>query len=132
MPKFSANDVKGNKVTEAALRHQANIVSTWASWSYQSTVMQQRIRQLKKRYGDRLGVVSICLDSRPQDCRQRITRDSLKWQTVCDGKIWDTPLLETFGLADVPGNVVIDGKGRIVARNLSVQRLEERINNILK
>ena len=132
LPKFSATDIKGNKVTEAALRRQANIISTWATWSYQSTTMLQRLRQLKKQYGDRLGVVSICLDSRQQDCKQRVDRDSLKWPTVCDGKIWDSPLLETFGLSDVPANLVIDGKGRIVARNLPVQQLEERIANLLK
>jgi hypothetical protein len=94
--------------------------------------MLQRLRQLKKQYGDRLGVVSICLDSRQQDCKQRVDRDSLKWPTVCDGKIWDSPLLETFGLSDVPANLVIDSKGRIVARNLPVQQLEERIANLLK
>lgn len=132
MPKFSVTDLKGRKVTEAALRHEANVVAAWATWSYQSTTQQNRLQQLKKKYGDRLGVVSVSVDGSPVVCRQRIARDSLVWPTVCDGKMWESPLMVRFGLADVPSNVVIDGKGRVVARNLAPQQLEERINNMLK
>jgi hypothetical protein len=46
--------------------------------------------------------------------------------------MWETPLLQKFGLADVPGNVLIDGKGRVLSRNLSAQHLEERINKLMK
>ena len=132
LPSFTATDVKGAKVTPAVLKKDVNVVSTWASWSFLSTSAQSRLRALKKRHGDRLGMLSICLDSKANECKRIVTRDSLKWQTVCDGKSWDSPLLATFGLSDVPGNILIDKKGRIIARNLPIQQLEERINNILK
>lgn len=132
LPKFSATDINGQRVTESALKHAVNIVSTWATWSPQSITAQSQLKRLKSRYADRMGVVSICLDGRKADCQQQISRDSLKWHTICDGKMWDTPLLSTFGLADVPTNVLIDGKGRIIARNLSGQALEDRIATLLK
>ena len=46
--------------------------------------------------------------------------------------MWASPLLGTFGMADVPSNVVIDKKGVVIARNLTEQALEERIKKILK
>jgi hypothetical protein len=46
--------------------------------------------------------------------------------------MWETPLLQKFGLADVPGNVLADTKGKVLARNLTVKQLEDRINRILK
>lgn len=132
LPKFAATDLKGRRVTEGDLKGRVGVVTAWASWSYQSINIQNRLKQLKTKHGDRLGVVSICLDGRPDDCRQRISRDSLKWSTVCDGRLWHSPLLATFGLADVPANVVFDKKGNVVARGLSAQELEERINQMLK
>ena len=55
MPKFTATDIRGNKVTEAMLRADANVLLTWASWNFQSSGALQQLRMLKKRHGDRLG-----------------------------------------------------------------------------
>lgn len=131
MPKFTATDVQGKKVTEKMLNGKVNVVTTWATWSYTSVSVQQRLKQLKSRYGDQLGVISICLDGQTDICRRYIARDSLKWSTVCDGRMWETPLLQKFGLADVPTNVLMDAKGRVLSRNLSAQHLEERINKLM-
>lgn len=132
IPKFTATDIDGKKITEKTLNGKVNVVTTWATWSYTSTNVQQRLKQLKSKYGDQLGVMSICLDGQVDICRRSIARDSLKWSTICDGRMWNTPLLQKFGLGDVPANVLIDGKGRVLSRNLSAQHLEERINKLMK
>ena len=132
MPKFSATDVKGRRVTEQSLKSKVNVVSTWASWSHSSTSLLQSLERLKKEYGDKLGLLTIGLDGTPNDCRQRVNRDSISWPVVCDGRMWNTPLLGTFGLADIPSNIVVDQKGTVIARNLTEQELEERIKKILK
>ena len=132
VPRFSATDVKGRKVTEKTLAGKVGVVMTLATWSYASTSQQQSLQKLKKTYGDRLQVISISLDGCQEDCRRVVRRDSVNWPTVCDGKMWDTPLLAKFGLGDVPANVLIDAKGKVVARNLSTRDLEERIRKLLK
>ena len=43
----------------------------------------------------------------------------------------ETPLLQKFGLADVPANLLIDSKGKVVARNMTIKHLEERIHKML-
>lgn len=132
LPAFSAKDVKGRSVSLDDLKKQLNVVTVWASWNFQSTDIQRRLQKLKKDYGDKLGVVSVCLDGRPDDCKQRVERDSLPWKTVCDGRMWDSPLLAKLGVADVPSNLVIDSKGTIVARDLNPAKLEEEIKKRLK
>lgn len=132
LQKFSATDTKGQKVTDAILRKPLNVVSTWATWSYLSHNMLYRLKKMKQKHGERLGLLSICLDGRQEECRQRIARDSLTWPTVCDGRMWDSPLLSTFGLSDVPDNILFDGKGRVIARDLTIDQLEERINKVLQ
>ena len=46
--------------------------------------------------------------------------------------MWQTPLLSKLGLAELPGNIVTDRSGRIVARNLSTQELRDKIKATLK
>ena len=131
VPKFSAVDIDGKKVTEADLRGKVSVVTTWATWSYPSTTFQQRLKQMKKTYGDKLAVLSICLDAQTDICRRFIARDSLKWSTVCDGRMWDTPLLQKFGIGDVPSNILIGSSGRVVDRDLTIQELEERVKKLI-
>jgi hypothetical protein len=133
LPRFTATDVKGRQVSEKDLKSKVNVVSLWASWNYQSTDMQRRLKDKKKKYGDKLAIVSISLDGSPADCKRTVVdRDSLKWSTVCDGRMWETPLLAKFGFSDVPANVIADSKGRIIARNLSPSKLDEKIEGLLK
>ena len=129
---FSAKDVKGRSVSPGDLKSKVNVVTVWASWNYQSTDIQRRLQRLKKDHGDKLSVVSVCLDADSKKCRQTIERDSLPWKTVCDGRMWQTPMLSRLGIADVPGNLVTNDKGTIVARNLNPQKLEEKILQMLK
>lgn len=132
LPDFKATDTEGRRVSKAQLGGKVNIISTWATWSYESQTMQRRLRVMKKKYGEDIAMVSICLDGRPDDCTERIRRDSIGWPNVCDGTMWATPLLSTLGLATVPGNIVADKKGRVVARNLDSQQMEEKIKDMLK
>ena len=133
LPKFSAQDVKGRQVSDNDLKAQVNVVTAWASWNYQSTDMQRRLKDKKKQYGDKLAIVSICLDGCPADCRRTVvSRDSLKWSTVCDGRMWQTPLLSKFGFSDVPANIVADSRGRVLERNLTPQKLDEKLEELLK
>ena len=76
--------------------------------------------------------MGICLDAQADICRRSIARDSLKWSTVCDGRMWESSLMQKFGMGDVPANILIDQKGRVLSRNLTPQHLEERINKLLK
>ena len=133
LPQFTATDVKGLRVSDNNLKAQVNVVTAWASWNYQSTDMQRRLKDKKKKYGDKLAVVSICLDGCPADCRRMVvSRDSLKWSTVCDGRMWQTPLLSKFGFSDVPANIVADSRGRVLERNLTPQKLDEKLEELLK
>ena len=132
LPDFTAVDVKGRSFSGDVLKAKVNVVTVWASWNFQSIDMQRRLQKSKERYGDQLAVVSICLDASPKDCKQRLTRDSVKWMTVCDGNMWHTPLVNKLGLTEVPGNIVADNRGIIIDNNLSPQRLEEKIDQLLR
>ena len=129
---FTAKDVKGRDVSMNDLKSKVNVITVWASWNYQSTEIQRRLQRLKRTDGDRISVVSICLDADSKKCKQTVERDSLPWKTICDGRMWQTPLLSKLGIADVPGNLVLDSRGIVQARNLNPQQLEDKILQMLR
>ena len=129
---FSERDVKGRSVSLADLKAKVNVITVWASWNYSSTDIQRRLQRLKKNNGANLSVVSICLDADIKKCRQTVERDSLPWKTVCDGRMWQSPLISRLGICDVPGNIILNASGVIQARNLQPQQLEDKITQMLK
>lgn len=129
---FSVKDIDGHNVKRSTLGGKVNVVSLWASWSYDSQKQARKLKALRKEYGNDLGLLTVCVDARAEDFRKRTERDSIDWPVVCDGKMWDTPLLKMFGLATVPGSVIADGNGKIIARNLNDDQMEQKIKSILK
>ena len=133
MPKFSVTDVVGKRQTEAIFKDKVGVVTAWASWSTQSGDMQRRLKSLHEKHAGRLAILSICLDGSPKDCKRRVVDvDSLKWPTVCDGRMWQTPLLAKMGFVDIPSCLVVDEHGVIVERNLTPQQLENKLADLLK
>lgn len=132
LPRFSATDVKGNKVSNASLAGEVNLLTVWSSWDYASQNLQRQLRELKKTYGSRLGLVSICLDANRNDCLKIMERDSVNWSTICDGRMFDSPVMTQLGITDIPCNIMTDKSGRITAVDLNQTDLKIRIRNALK
>lgn len=131
LPQFTATDTEGRGVSRKSLNGKVNVVSAWASWSYDSVNLQQWLRRFKKEKGADLAVVSICIDADRKACLRQMKADSINWPNVCDGRMWDTPLMQTLGLSTVPGNIVADANGKIVARNLNTSQMKEQLEKML-
>jgi len=132
MSNFNATDLKGKRIGKSELSSKVNIVSVWASWNFDSQEQQRKLDKLKKDHAGDIALLGVCIDANKEECRKIVERDSLKWPNVCDGLMWESPLLAQFGLGEVPGNVVFDSKGKVVARNLSPQKMKEKIESLLK
>lgn len=130
LPAFSSTDVKGRSVSQNDLKSKVNVLSVWVSWNFMSIDTQRRLQDLKRTYGDKLSIVSICLDGDINDCKKRLNRDSIQWKTICDGRMWQTPVLAKLGVGSLPANWIIDQKGVIVDHNLSPQQMEEKIKEL--
>ena len=77
-------------------------------------------------------VLSICLDADVKDCRRKMEKDSVKWSTVCDGRMWDTPILRQLGLSYVPDNIILDSQGKIICHTMNTGELTEKIEKLLQ
>lgn len=131
LPQFTATDLNGRPVSNADLKAPVNIITTWSSWNYESINLQRQLQNRFRQAGSDLRILSICVDADVKDCRRRVTRDSVKWSTVCDGRMWESPVLNALGLAFVPDNIVTDASGKILAHGLQNRDLLTKIDNLL-
>lgn len=133
LPAFSDIDTNGRRVSNSTMNGDINVIYTWASWNYDSQDMQRQLKKQKKTYGSRLALLAVCLDARlVPDASRILERDSITWSNVCNGQLWNVNVLKQIGLAEIPGNIVTDRSGNILARNLSARKLQEKIESLLK
>lgn len=132
LPTFAVKDVAGKTVKSSTLNGDVNVITLWAKWNYESQSIQRQLLPLKHEFDDRLQILSICIDADAKECRRTVEKDSLPWSTICDGKMWQTPIIKQLGLSYVPDNILIDGKGKIISHSLRQGELINTIREHLK
>lgn len=132
LPQFFAAGLNGESVSSSDLNAKVNVITLWASWNYESINIQNQLAQLQRQHPGSLKVLSISIDGSVKDCKKIVERDSIKWSTVCDGRMWDTPVLQKIGLTYLPDNIVTDAQGKIIARTLSYQDLNKKIEELIE
>ena len=65
-------------------------------------------------------------------CRQTAEKDSVKWSTINDRKLWESPLVQQLGLSYIPDNIVTDSKGKIITHTLKAFDLQDKLRDLLK
>ena len=131
VPHFKTTGISGGEVTDADLGDDLAIISAWSSWNFESQEMQRVLRRKAKASGGRLKLVSICVDADKKAVERIIERDTLTWPNVFEGQYFDGATFQALGMANVPDNILIS-RHKIVARGLSGNSLNEKIDELLK
>ncbi|NPD93203.1 DUF4369 domain-containing protein [Xylanibacter muris] len=131
IPQFNTKDINGKDMNRNMLRGKVNVIFAWATWSFSSQNIQRKLFRMKKQYGQDLQIAGICLDPRQEDCKTRIERDSIQWPTACDGQMWDSPIIRKLSITTVPAVIIADKNGKITARDLSDNMIEDKIKSMM-
>ncbi len=131
IPTFTAVDIDGKNVTNSVLKGKVAVVYTWASWNYESRTIRDKLNRLKNDYGNKLVLFSINLDSSKQTCKQNAKKDSTSTAIICDQLMFDSPLLDKFGLGYMPDNIIYNAQGHVIERGLDSKEIETKLKNLL-
>ena len=133
LPAFSAKATDGKAVTNKQLQSDVNVVQLWATWNSESRSLLTQLHKLQKEHRDRISIVSVSLDASPSESRSFLERDSISHPVVCDGLMWQSPLVIKLGMATLPANIITNKQGKIVARNINTSKeLKEKIEELLE
>jgi hypothetical protein len=131
LPSFIATDINGQQVKSADLNAKANVITVWNKDNSEGLNILRQLQKKQKDAGNNLKVLTICLDADIKACRKKLEHDSITWNTICDGQLWDSPIMYQTGLSYIPDNILIDDKGKIIAHSLSQEELMSRLDKLL-
>ena len=131
LPAFKATDINGKSISSATLSlAPVAVVYTWATWSYESTSLQQRLLNLRSRAEGKLQLLGISLEPSLAGCKENVSEQSAGWSVVCDEQLFEGALIRKLGLTAVPDNILLQ-HGRVVARGLSTDDLISRLEKLI-
>jgi len=131
-PDIELPDPTGKMRKLSDLRGQVVLIDFWASWCGPCRRENPSVVRLYQQFHNKgFEVFSVSLDQSRDKWVEAINVDRLFWPNhVSDLKGWSSAGGRLYGIMSIPATVLVDREGRVLARNLRGQQLENKLKEI--
>ncbi|HIL66737.1 MAG TPA: TlpA family protein disulfide reductase [Flavobacteriales bacterium] len=132
-PALAYKSPNGKTLKLSSLKGKLVLIDFWASWcgpcrreNPNLVSAYQKYTKKNFKHGKGFEIYSLSLDKTNEAWVKAINQDELFWEYhVSDLGYWQSEGSKKYGIRSIPSNVLIDGKGIIVAKNLKGQALHK-------
>ena len=130
---FTQNDTTGTPVSLSSFRGKYVLVDFWASWCKPCRMENPNVVEAYRKYQSKnFTVLGVSLDRARDPWLQAIKDDRLTWTHVSDLKFWNNEAAAKYRISSIPQNFLVGPDGKIIARNLRGEDLQQRLATLLK
>jgi len=132
-PDFTMNDTTGKPVSLSSFRGKYVLVDFWASWCGPCRAENPNVVKAYDEFkGKNFTILSVSLDKTKDAWEKAIKDDHLAWNHVSDLQYWDNAAAKLYGVQAIPANFLIDPNGKIVAKDLRGEALQQELGQVLQ
>ncbi len=139
-PEIMMASPQGKIITLSSFKDKLVLIDFWASWcgpcrAENPTVVNayNKYHTQKFKNGKSFEILSVSLDQNEIAWIKAIEKDGLIWPYhVSDLQGWNNAAASRYGVNSIPSNVLIDGNGIIIAKNLRGEALDKALELQLK
>lgn len=131
-PEIALSKTDGSSFSLSSLKGKVVLIDFWATWCAPCVGEQPELKTLYETFSDQVKgqkfeILGVSLDKNKESWQKAIDRFGIGWIQVSDLKFWKSPVAKAYEIEELPFNVMIDGQGKIIAKNLHGKELEEFI-----
>lgn len=131
-PDFTLQTPDKRELTLSAVKAKLILVDFWASWCPPCRRENPYLVELYAKYHAKgLEIVGVSLDKDAEKWQKAIKDDKLSWLHGSDLKMWQSPVAKQYGVKAIPTNFLLDSEGKILAKALFGEDLEDFVKEFL-
>ena len=131
-PDFSQYTPNGDRISLSSIKGKAVLVDFWASWCGPCRRANPHVVEMYKKYHEQgLEILGVSLDKDKEAWKKAIENDQLTWTQISDLKGWSNEAAKLYGVTSIPHVILLDSDGKIVAKQLHGEELENKIKELL-
>ncbi len=132
-PGFSAKKIAGEDISFSAFKGKYVLLDFWASWCAPCRAENPNVLKAYNTFKDQnFTVVGFSMDESKAAWEKAVKTDGMPWIQISDLKAWKGEVSKLYGIEGIPSNFLIDPNGKIIARDLRGDKLEQELSRILK
>ena len=132
---FIQNDTSGVPVKLSSLKGRYLLIDFWASWCGPCRAENPNLVKVFNKYKEKnFHILGVSLDRPGQKDRwmKAIYDDKLEWTQVSDLQFWNNEVAKQYGIRAIPQNLLLDPEGKIIAKNIRGEELENKVAEIIE
>ena len=130
---FSMADTLGKSQKLSSFYGKYLLIDFWASWCPDCRAENPEVVGLYREFSKKgLTILGVSFDTKRENWLKAIRHDSLTWNHVSDLKGWGNAAGQIYGIRAIPSNILLDTKGIIIGKNLTIEELRKKLAVLLK